>query len=329
MNKFLSIVLTVLALGLGAVIWGQRRDLAALESELKALAADRAAQAGADRAEIEKLHAQIATYREEADALHKKNASLASAAPADAAAANAPAPVGGGNPQVKMMQAMAKMFTDPEMKKSMKAQQAMGVRMMYGDLFKQLGLSPQDAEQLADILAERQMEMSAAAMSAMGADGKLNPDMAAKTQEATKHYDEQLKATLGDANYQKLQNYEKSMGDRFMMQQYDGQFAAAGTPLEPRQREALLGIMQDERLHLPESPFNQTGGNPQAQFDALKDDGAMDKYFAQQEEMNRRVLERARQTLSADQVAALQKAQQQMLEMMRGQMKMSRELLGK
>ena len=227
------------------------------------------------------------------------------------------------------MKNLAKMYTDPEMKKSMKAQQSVGIRMMYGDLFKQLGLSPQESEQLADILAERQMEISGAAMAAMTADGAPDPDQSKKVTDTTQHYNEQLKATLGDANYAKFQDYEKTMGDRFMMQQYEGQFATVGAPLESAQREALLNIMQEERLKMPESPFNQNNANPQAQLEALQDQGTIDQYFAQQEDLNRRVLARARQTLSVDQVAALEKIQQQMMELQRGQMKMSREFLGK
>ena len=228
------------------------------------------------------------------------------------------------------MKNLAKMFTDPEMKKSMKAQQSMGIRMMYGDLFKKLGLSPQDTEQLADILADRQMEISGAAMSAMTADGKPDPDQSQKVTDSTQHYDELLKATLGDANYGKFQDYEKTMGDRFMMQQYDGQFATAGAPLEAAQREALLDIMQDERLKMPAVAFQPRQRQPtwhKSMRSATR--VAIDQFFAQQEELNRRVLARARQTLSVDQAAALQKIQQPMLELQRGQMKMSQELLGK
>ena len=55
----------------------------------------------------------------------------------------------------------------------------------------------------------------------------------------------------------------------------------------------------------------------------------MDKYMSAHDAMNRRVLGRARQTLSEEQILALERAQQQMREMMRAQIEMSRAMLGK
>jgi hypothetical protein len=332
MNKSLVFFLTVIAAGLGAIIYAEANTISELNrkmTELRAKEGALRAQSERDREEIARLQSQIATFRDESEALRKKLASGPSAGAASAPGANALPAAAAGDSKGAWGKNFAKMFSDPEMKKSMKAQQSMGIRMMYGDLFKQLGLSAQDAEQLADILAERQMEFSAAAMAGMNGENKPDPEQSNKIADAKKAYEEQLKATLGEANYKKLQDYEKTMGDRFMMQQYDGQFASAGAPLEPKQRESLLQIMQDERLKMKESPFTQNNTDPQAALEAIKDPAAVDRFFAQQEEMNRRVLDRARQTLSADQIGALQKIQQQMAEMMRGQMKMSQELFGK
>jgi len=338
MNKSLVFFLTVIAVGLGAIIYAEANTISELSrkmTELRAKESELRAQTERDREEIAKLQSQIATFREESEALRKKLAGGAGATGAGFAGAgatpgaNLPPPAAAGEAKGAWVKNFAKMFSDPEMKKSMKAQQSMGIRMMYGDLFKQLGLSAEDSEQLADILAERQMEFSAAAMSGMNGDNKPDPEQAKKIADAKKRFEEQLKATLGETNYTKLQDYEKTMGDRFMLQQFDGQFASAGAPLQPGQRDALLQIMQEERSKMPGSPFDQNGSNPQPGLDALQDPAAVDRYFAQQEEVNRRVLERARQKLSADQISALQKGQQQMTDLMRGQMKMSQELFGK
>jgi hypothetical protein len=331
MNKSLVFFLTVIAVGLGAIIYAEANTISELNRKMTDLRQKEAAlraQAERDHEEIAKLQSQIATFRDESEALRKKLASGPGAA-AGASGTNALPAAASGDSKGAWTKNFAKMFSDPEMKKSMKAQQSMGIRMMYGDLFKQLGLSAQDSEQLADILAERQLEFSAAAMSGMNGDNKPDPEQSKTIADAKQRYEEQLKATLGEDNYKKLQDYEKTIGDRFMMQQFEGQFASAGAPLEPRQREALLQIMQDERLKMPESPLTQNNPDPKAALEALKNPATIDQFFAQQEEMNRRVLERARQTLSADQIGALQKAQQQMAELMRGQMKMSQELFGK
>jgi hypothetical protein len=332
MNKSYVVFLLVIAVGLGAIIYAEASTISALNQKITALTAQNAAlrkQAELDRAELDKLREQTATFKAESDGLRQKLASGAAGPAAAAPDGKAPAAAPAGGGRGAWMKGLAKMYTDPEMKKSMQAQQALSVRMMYGDFFQKLGLAPQDTEQLANLIAERGMEMNAAAMSALTADGEPDPDQSRRVTDTTQYYNDQLKATLGDANYQKFQDYEKTMGDRFLMQQYEGQFATSGAPLQPAQRETLLNIMQDERLKMPENPFTGNNGNPQSQIEALNDQTAIDQYFAQQEELNRRVLARARQTLSAAQVDALAKIQQQSLELMRGQMKMSRELLGK
>ena len=59
-------------------------------------------------------------------------------------------PKAGGPKEPKgenFMKGLAKMLTDPAMKKSMRSQQLIGIRMLYSDLAKQLGLSPQENEQ--------------------------------------------------------------------------------------------------------------------------------------------------------------------------------------
>jgi len=224
------------------------------------------------------------------------------------------------------MKGLAEMFTNPEMRKSVKAQQLMGVRTMYGDLFKKLGLSPEDNEQLADIIAERQMDISTAAMGAMASGDRPTEKGTARIGETQKRYDEQLKAILGEEKYATLQNYEKTIGERFMLQQYEGAFSAVGTPLASSDREALLSIMEEERLRTPATAFDAANQNPQAQMAALSSEDAVKTYVSSQAEMNARVLERARQTLSASQVAALEKVQGQMMEMISAQMKMGRAM---
>ena len=226
------------------------------------------------------------------------------------------------------MKNFAKMFSDPEMKKSMRVQQMVGIRMMYADLAKQLGLSAQESEQLMEILADRQMDLSAASMAAL--DGGDKDAQGAKISDATKRYDEQLKAVLGEEKYKQMKTYETSMGDRWMMQQWDGQFAAAGSPLEPKQKDQLLALMTEERQKAPQANLNfgGPGGDPAKALEAMRSEDGIKQFVSSQQELNQRVLSRARDFLNADQIVTLEKAQQQQVELMRTQFKMSRELMG-
>jgi hypothetical protein len=230
------------------------------------------------------------------------------------------------NSGAKWMKGIAKMFTDPEMRKTIRAQQTMGIRMMYGDLAKELGIPPQEAEQLFELLVDRQMEMSTAGMKAL--DGS-NPDQAKDKErlaESTKQYEEQIKAILGEEKFAKLKTYEKSIGDRFMLQQFEGQFGAAGAPLEANQKQQLLALMQEERANSPVNLANTT--DPSKQMEMLKNQQAVDQFFASQAEYQKRVLDRSRQFLTADQIGALEKVHQQQLEMLKMQIKMSQEMFG-
>lgn len=232
------------------------------------------------------------------------------------------------NSGAKWMKGVAKMFTDPEMRKTMRTQQLMGIRMLYGDLAKELGLPPQETEQLLELLTDRQMEMMNAGMRALDSS---NPNQASdkdRIAESTKRYEDQIKAVLGDDKFAKLKSYEGSIGDRFMLQQFEGQFGAAGAPLEGNQRQQLLDLMREEREKTPSNLNLSNSTNSAKQMEAMRNPEMLTKFVSAQEEFQKRVLDRSRQILSADQVGALEKMQQQQLEMIKMQMKMSRSMLG-
>lgn len=331
MKKPSVVLLVTIAVGFGAIIYLQEQRAAELEhvaASLHAGSAELTVQSDRHREEIRRLRDQVEVFKVESENLR---AQLASAKAAGTTAPPAPAESGtttnvqsgGGS---RMMSGLAKMFSDPEMKKSMRVQQLVGVRMIYSDLAKELGLSAEDSQQLMEILADRQMDLSAAAMASFDRNSPDKEANAKKVANAQKRYAEQLQAVLGEERYKKFQSYEGSIGDRFLLQQFEGQFAASGAPLEAAQKENLLGLMREERTKTPNNFANTT--DPAKQMDALKSDEAIGQFTTSQEEFNRRVLARARDILSADQIAAFEKIQQQQIELMKTQMKMSRELLG-
>lgn len=334
MKKSSVVLLLAIALAFGAVIYleAQRAsELEQLAEWMHAGAKELTAQADRNRVEIRRLREQIGVYKKESEQLRGQLASgkTAGGKVAPAAADNAANSSEQSSSGPQFMKGLAKMFTDPEMKKSMRVQQLVGIRMMYGDLAKELGLAPEDSEQLLEILADRQMDLSASAMASMDPNA---PDKDAKSKqvaETQKRYAEQLQSVLGEERYKKFQGYEGSIGDRFMLQQFEGQFAASGSPLEMAQKEKLLGLIREERAKAPaDSSSLMNNTNPQQQMEVLKSDAGIANFVAGQEALNRRVLARARDVLNADQVATLEKVQQQQLEFIKTQMKMSRELLG-
>jgi hypothetical protein len=321
MNKSLLLVILV-AVGAGAYIYKEEQTIAGLRRTL----GSHQVTAQKTTGDLQRATTELAELKRSNDVFKAESAQLR-----ERLAANPNPQKSGETPALEpqkragFMQNFAKMFTDPEMKKSMRMQQMMGIRMMYADVAKELGLSSQETEQLMEILADRQMDFAAASMTAMGADGDKEAQTA-KISEASKRYEEQLKAVLGDERYKQMQSFEGSLGDRWMMQQWDGQFASTGSPLEAKQKELLLALMRDERKNAPVGTPNAAGGNA-AQMQAMQTEEGIKQFLATQQEVNQRVLTRAREFLNADQIATLEKAQQQQAEMMKMQLKMSREFM--
>jgi hypothetical protein len=176
-----------------------------------------------------------------------------------------------------MMEGIAKMFSTEEGKKMMRSQMAMGLKMQYGGLAKDLKLDPKVADQVFALLGDRQASLTEATFGAMKGgtlDEAATKEIAAKSETLKKEYDEKLKAVLGDTGMTQLQDYERTLGDRMMLNMHEQQFTAAGAPLEQTQRDSLLQIMKDERLKTPASVFESANGGLPAPRAAGRDAGA-------------------------------------------------------
>lgn len=339
MNKLPLTLAVVIALGLGGVLVAQwqskatlQRAVASLQREVQLLKT----QSEKDHRLIAELTAKNDVYKNESESLRQNlaagggdsptGAAGKSVAPTDGAAKEGEKSEGGPG---GFMKGVAKMFTDPEMKKAMRGQQSMMVRMMYADLAKELGLAPEEANQLIELLTERQMGMAARSMELMGdggADAKKLEESGKSINASRKEYDAQINALLGEERAKKFTEYERTIGDRMQMQQVQQAFTASGVPLQDSQRDGLMAIMKEERLKTPASPFEASNKDVTAQMKALQNGDAVDKAMQQTQDFNTRVLTRARTVLTPEQINAFEAAQKQQLDMMQLGMKMSREM---
>lgn len=335
MNKNSLVLLAVIVLGFGSFIFMQSKTQGELDrviASMRRSMTELTAQNDRDRAEIQKLRAQIDVYKTEAEALRKKIAA-APVTPAEGAAklpaAAAPAESGKSEDAGGFMKGIAKMWKDPEMKKMMRSQQAMGIRMMYGDLAQELGLSPDEASQVMELLTDRQLAMAADGMEAFNdmSDPKKMEEMGKTIAAKREEHDQQIKAVLGEERMKKLADYERTMGDRMQMQQLQMTMSASGAPLGDKERQGLLDIMKDERLKTPPSVFDPANKDVAAQMKAVQSGEGVDAMIQSTQDFNQRVLTRARTVLSPDQMNAFESAQKQQLEMMQFGMKMGREFL--
>lgn len=335
MSKPLRLASLLVICGLCAAVVVQSRTIYLVREEVRhAMQATEAAQASEqiEKAKVERLSERNVAYEVEAKALRQKLAGPPTAP--EAAAAVSPAAPGapaapGQTASADFGKALGKMFTDPEMKKMMRQQQGMAVRMMYGDLARELNLSPQEADQVMSLLADRQMEMSERGMAALngGKDGQPAEEAGKGIVELKSKYDAQLQTLLGD-RYPGFQEFDKTIGDRAILQQYQQQFAGSGQPLSDEQRAGLLRIMSEERAAMPPNEFSRGEADPAAQLKALSSDEKVHDLFAAQEELNRRVMARAGTVLNAEQLASFTDMQARMLQMQQMGIKMSRNMFG-
>ncbi len=334
MKRSPTFLLAVLALAAGAIAWLQYDSAAQLRHSLASLTAEREASKKATEAELARLKLatdsaleNVARLRAERDAaLARAKAEPAGAAPETKAGA---AQIGGEAAGGGMMAGFAKMFSTEEGKKMMRSQMAMGLRMQYGALGKDLHLDPKVADQVLGLLGDRQMAMSEATFGAMksGAlDEAGTKEMTEKSKTLKTEYDEKLKAVLGGEGMTQFHDYERTLGDRMMLSMHEQQFSAAGSPLEATQRDSLLQIMKDERQKTPASAFDAANqGDVSKSLAAIRDEATVEKWNVQEQDYQRRVLEAATRTLNPDQVNALQESFKQQLEMQRFGIKMSKE----
>ena len=236
-----------------------------------------------------------------------------------------PAGTAGARPAEKgnALAGLAKFFTDPEMKKLMRTQQSAGTRMMYGDLAKELGLSDEQADKVMNLLAARQAAAGELALNGVSG-AKADPAKAAELAD----YDAKIKVLLGPEKSTKLNEYERTSGDRMAVRQYERSFTKAGLPLDETQSAGLLQIMKEERLKAPASPLEPGGKNPLAAMAALQDGAALEQALQTQRDLQQRVLARAHTVLSPDQMTAFESAQKQQLQMQEMGVKMGKAIFG-
>jgi hypothetical protein len=101
-----------------------------------------------------------------------------------------------------------------------------------------------------------------------------------------------------------------------------------GVETSPEQTEQLLAIMRDEKRNVQMNLGTPTPNPGQDWQSVLASDDVTQKIFAQQEEVNARVLERAAQVLTPEQLQKFGPVLQNQLEMQKAGLKMARQMFG-
>jgi hypothetical protein len=251
----------------------------------------------------------------------QQSTNKATSAPRELATA-APAAAGNANATPNGANFLANMLKNPEMKKVMEQQQRMAMDMMYASLLKKLQLTPDQEKQFKEILLEQQMQNISQAGSIMDQSSTNRAEVIQKIAQDREQRQQEIKQLLGDDKFAQYEDYNQTMGERMLLDQFGKQ-----VELKPDQTEQLLNIMREEKKNA-QINAGVMAKDPTADFKALQDPTAAEKMITQQEEVNQRVLERAGQVLSPEQLQKLSPVLQNQIEMQRAGMKMARQMFG-
>jgi len=341
---FLSVV-ALLALGglcllllrqLAAARERARAAAAAAEAEAVARATreERLSEVERERARVEKQNAELADLAHNLRQSEAQQASNVTALvkqlkatgtnPAGASSAGRAEEAVGGKGMGDMLR---KMMQDPAMKEMIRSQQKATMKTMYGSLFKDLNLSADQQKQLTDILLDSQMnsvENAAGVLEGEGA-GKTNAINALV--EKHKATTEQIKNLLGDEKYAQYEDYQKTMADRMTLNQFQQQAAGTETALRDDQLKQLVQLMKEERTKVP-PVVGEDPAKAAESLSNLMDEETLNRQLKWQEDFNQRVLDRAGQILTPEQLKEYADFQAQQLNMQKFGLKMARDVFG-
>ena len=217
------------------------------------------------------------------------------------------------------MKQLGDMMNDPDMRDAMRAQQRMVLELLYGPLFEKLGLGPEEAGLLKDLLVDRQM----AGVRMLGSGDRKT--LAATLADAHKQTDEAIRSLLGDEKYPAYEDYQATIGERMLIKQLNDQLAAKSIAMDEAQREELITLMVEERVaaRIPSSEQQQlewAGDMPSAD--------KVEELLAKSEVVNLNIHERSEEILSEAQREALQAFLANQVKMQRMGMQMMKSMMG-
>lgn len=241
----------------------------------------------------------------------------------------APPPIVSGATVASFISDQQEMMKDPEYRKARLAQTRLTLPQSYPGLVEALGLSPEEADKLYDLLAEQQLEMSTTSM-LVTAVGGTPPDPAAiqdaarRSAELQRRHDEALMATLG-GRYPQWQDYQQTRGARQQVVQVGRTMEAAGFPLTAEQSRPLTDVyITEQRRQREETMQMMASARTAGPLDQAR---MLEERLKLQADSNQRILDAARPHLNAQQLNALQTSMEQQLVMNRASSRMARQRL--
>jgi hypothetical protein len=216
---------------------------------------------------------------------------------------------------------LSNMMKDPEMRKMMEQQQRTGLELVYGSLFKQLQLTPDQDKDFREALLAMQMTNITQGAAMFDRSVTNRAEMTQQLAENRKQMEDRLKGILGEEKYGQFQDYTQTMGERMMLDQF-----SRTSQISPEQSEQLLTIMREEKKNMQVNLGNQAFDPNRDWQQAFESNDVAEKLLQQQELVNERVLERAHQVLAPEQIDQFRSFVTNQVSLQRAGMKMARQM---
>jgi len=189
--------------------------------------------------------------------------------------------------------AIAKLMNDPAMREYIHQEQLKAIKDRYRDFFKELKLSPDDAEKFTSLMSD--IWMKGSDLAASGALSDSNQLSAATNTVAP--LEEQLYALLGKDGTAQLQDYNKTIPGRTLVQSLNQQLA--NNTLSDEQSAQLLQVVSEQPL----ASTHGIAGDLDPAF--LGSQEAIDAHLQQVMDSNQRILDQSASFLTSNQLSTL------------------------
>ncbi len=182
---------------------------------------------------------------------------------------------------------MAQLMNDPAMKQYMLKAMQDKLKSMYADFIKEQNLTPEQTEQFLKLLSE----------SGSKALARLTTGPNRQADSISGGEGSQLRALLGDAGSARFKQFSEELPARGTLALLNEQLGTA--PLTPEQSASLIQIVKAEPPELTEGIL----GSPDKAF--LGSQADIDNFLQQVAQSNERILQKAADRLTPEQLAAL------------------------
>lgn len=235
--------------------------------------------------------------------------------PGQPPAAGEPArPQAGGGAAMSLVPAFVddrrELLKDPEYRKARLAQMRIAAQQNSPGLAEELGLTPEEASRLFDVLAESQLAQSDINTGALlrGLNGAADPaaveDANRRQRELAAQRDQQLEALLGSGRLAQYKEYEGQRSARISVAQWDRAMESVGVPMTSAQSRPLVAAYAAEQKRQAEE-MSRLRASSQLLGPAERQ-RLVEEQVRLTAESNRHIIDAARSHLTTQQLEALQ-----------------------